>query len=535
MIIKKPFAFLIKNFKIIHVILFLFITFVVYRFNKIVSFFNAFNNGGEKVFENMASTYIGIGLFLALLLIIVFGILMSLLMQKKKKPVLFYILLCSYYIVILIAISIAYGTINSLAEGTITQQTARLYRDVYLIISFPSYYFLAISFIRGIGFDIKKFNFNKDLEELEIKSEDNEEFEFVLGTDTYKYKRKVRRTFREFKYYVLENKLLFTIIASVILGILAIGFILNTNLFNKRYKVGDASTAGNFKITLNNSYITQKDYNGKIINNNKKYLIVDLTLLNNGSTASINSENIFLSFGSNKAYNKPAIGDKFIDLGKAYTGNVIVNQKQERCILIFELNATTNYSKYILNILDQISIDDKGETTYKYIKYKIKPFKLDKESNTEEKQINEVMYLGETLFEKSSLNIKSAEIMTSFEYKYQVCKESDCKEYFDVEKASDSATQKLLVISYALDLKENLPIKYSALNNSLDKYIFGKFLKIKYLVNDKYQTFSTSIRINKNVENKMFIDIPKNVASSSGLQIVINPRNNYYYLNINNS
>ena len=43
---------------------------------------------------------------------------------------------------------------------------------------------------RATGFDIKKFDFAKDLEELDIETKDNEEFEVNLELETDKYQRK---------------------------------------------------------------------------------------------------------------------------------------------------------------------------------------------------------------------------------------------------------------------------------------------------------------------------------------------------------
>ncbi|MDD2505678.1 MAG: hypothetical protein PHF21_05395, partial [Bacilli bacterium] len=74
---------------------------------------------------------------------------------------------------------IALGVMNSIGEASLTQRSSLAYRDFFIILSLPQYYFLIMSIIRGIGFDVRKFNFTKDLEELEIKSEDDEEFEFV--------------------------------------------------------------------------------------------------------------------------------------------------------------------------------------------------------------------------------------------------------------------------------------------------------------------------------------------------------------------
>ena len=47
--------------------------------------------------------------------------------------------------------------------------------------------------IRGLGFDIKKFNFNKDVQELNLSQEDMEEVEVNVGIDTTNILRGVRK------------------------------------------------------------------------------------------------------------------------------------------------------------------------------------------------------------------------------------------------------------------------------------------------------------------------------------------------------
>ena len=60
--------------------------------------------------------------------------------------------------------------------------------------------------MRGLGFDIKKFNFQTDIKELEIESLDNEEFEFVLGDTSAKLARNSRKQIRRLRYFIVENK-----------------------------------------------------------------------------------------------------------------------------------------------------------------------------------------------------------------------------------------------------------------------------------------------------------------------------------------
>ena len=198
------------------------ILFIVLQYNKLNAFFNAYVSSPSA--GNQAGGIITALFVLAILVVVTFALLMFLLMKNKKKPTTLYLLTLAYYVLMLIAVIYAASLLSTLERTQLTQQAARAYRDIFLMISFPQYIFLILSAIRGVGFDVKKFNFGKDLQELEIDAKDNEEFEFVLGTDTYIYERKLRRTLREMKYYVLENKLILGGIFVAIAGVLLINW-----------------------------------------------------------------------------------------------------------------------------------------------------------------------------------------------------------------------------------------------------------------------------------------------------------------------
>ena len=158
MILKKPYAFLIKYFRIIHIGLALFIILSMNNFSKITKFFNSYVKNDNQIVANSFSRFNLIA-YIFIIIIIVFSLLMFILMKKKKKPALFYLAIFIYYIILLIAVIVADNTIKLLTETVLTQQASRIYRDIFLIVSLPQYYFLVTSIIRGVGFDIKKFFF----------------------------------------------------------------------------------------------------------------------------------------------------------------------------------------------------------------------------------------------------------------------------------------------------------------------------------------------------------------------------------------
>ena len=350
MVLKKPYAFLIKYFKIIHIICMAIITYNAYNFQKIVNFFSNYKSTSVSNILP-ASNYISIVFILSCILLISYFIMIFLLMQKKDKPSRYYLLGSIYYFILFIAIIYAYNTINELVEITIDQRTSRALRDIYLIFSLPNYYFLIMSFIRGLGFDIKKFNFNKDLVELEIKTEDSEEFEFILGNESYKIKRKIRRYLRELKYYILENKFILSIILGIIIIFIFISLFLNRTVINKIYHIGDTINTKNYTIKLNNAYITANDASGNIIKENKKYVILNATIRSNNNKALL-PEYIYISLGKHKISNfKTTLSDSFSDIGISYKNDKLTNEFANY-IFVFEVDKEQLSSTYNLNLFD---------------------------------------------------------------------------------------------------------------------------------------------------------------------------------------
>ncbi|MFA6777361.1 MAG: hypothetical protein WCR80_02785 [Bacilli bacterium] len=526
MILKKPYAFLIRYFKLIHIILSIIIIIIISLFRNITSFFSQYVKGSISGTIDLSSTYINSHIYILLILIIGFSLAMFLLMKKKEKPTILYITLFIYYLIMLIMIIFATSILKSIEVASLTQQSSRAYRDIFYIISLPQYYFLIMSIIRGIGFDVKKFNFTKDLQELEIRSEDNEEFEFVLGTDTFKYKRKIRRTFRELKYYILENKFIFTIIISVVLIIISVILMINFNLFNRTYKVGSSGKVGNFNYKLVSAYETKYDYKGNIISSGNKYLVLNMLITNMLSIPQeLNNTRFYLKAGDLSLYNMPSLRNSFIDIGKTYIGDNIPASSTNNYLFIFEISEEIDIKNYYLNILKNIETK-KGETIYNYVKFKINPQRYNTNINKEEIKINQTIYFGTTFFNNSNLNIINAEIKSSYEYKYEICNE-ECTEYYDIIAPSNPAEDSLLILDYNLEISDSIGINETIKS---DKAFFDKFLKLEYNYNNKNVIKNVNVKINKNIKNKVFIEIPKTAERSNLLNISLNTREGKYFL-----
>ena len=526
MVLKKPYAFLIKHFKVIHFILFAIILYITYRFNNISTFFANYVKNNYSVGVTIAQSYIPITIFLAVLIVIIFSTLMWLLMNNRKKPNKFYLFTGIYYLFLLITIIYAYNTINSLDTASLTQRASRALRDIYQILLFPNFYFLIISFIRGIGFDVKKFNFKEDLEELEIKSEDNEEFEFVLGKDSYKWKRKVRRSIREFKYYVLENKFFISIIVGVIAIIGLLTFALNVTLFKKSYHIGDTLNTDTFSYKLNNAYMTSYDLSGKIIKDDKKYIILDFTIKSLANFRAIKPEEFYLTKRKNVYNFKSSLSNSFRHIGISYKGDNI-STNAENYIFVFEVE-TKDKGNFTLNVFDTINYkNDIAE--YEFKTFKFKPTNIDSSYTNESKNVNDLLTFNNNIYGNTSLTIKNIKISNSFEYKYNSCDENNnCNLVNDIVIPADITKNNLLIIEYNLNLDKKAPISKTIANRNF----FNGILQATYKYQNKNYMVNLVPTTNGYIQNVFFADIPKNLQNVEDLNVNIKTRNENYAFSV---
>ena len=200
-------------------------------------------------------------------------------MRKKDKPLLIYILTIVEYSAVFVCFAYASSIIQVLQRNILDQKTIRLARDVVSFVLIGQWLFLIPYAIRAMGFDIKKFDFKRDLKELNLTDADNEEFELELGIDKEKINIKLRRKLRELKYYYKENKLYILIILFIVLAV-SVYSIVNSIEIVPKYKENEIVKLDNYyALKINNTYLLNKDNNGKKIKKNDDwFLVVNFTI-----------------------------------------------------------------------------------------------------------------------------------------------------------------------------------------------------------------------------------------------------------------
>ena len=526
MILKKPYAFLIKSFRLIHLILAVMIGFLLYKTYNIYTFFNRFVNNIYSALDALPSEYISVFMFLITVIIVSFSLAMYLLMKQKKKPKFFYVFTCSYYLIYFFVIIYYFSVFKSMDTKTLSIFNAMVLRDISLILLLPQIPLFVVSLIRGVGFDIRKFNFSKDLRELDLSEKDSEEFEFVMGIDSYVYLRYFRKRIRELRYYVLENKFIFSILFGLLGGIFLIIIIANYTIFNRSYKVNQSFIANNMRIQVNNSYLTNLDFGGNVIEKDKNFLVVNLTFTNNSGTSTVlDLTNYVLQTKSGKIYPTLDYNKYFVDLGAGYSKERIVAGTTSNYILVYELkNKEDLKDKYKLDVINSVEYRAGSLNTNKK-RIGLKPEKSFKIKNVGTYKLKDKVELDKSVLNDSDFTLNEYENKSTFTYNYEACIRSNCTEMVDVINADATNNSTLVILKGVLEISNDTAF---AKNRKYSSSFFDAFVKVKYddkLSNVKDVT-PTSLK------DEYVLEVNKDVENASKVDVLVIVRDKKYTINI---
>ena len=178
MILKKPYAFFIKNFKLFHLIIFVLSAILLYRTSLIYDFLREYNKTTPNLIgKELTSSLFSPWLYILIAIIIVVNILLIFILSKKDKPYLYYIINIVLYTAVLMMYISTNGVISDMEHMLVEAKATLAVRDISNIARMLQTVSVVFYLIRATGFDIKKFDFVRDLQGLDISEEDSEEIE----------------------------------------------------------------------------------------------------------------------------------------------------------------------------------------------------------------------------------------------------------------------------------------------------------------------------------------------------------------------
>lgn len=526
MILRKPYALLIKNFKKIHFVLAVLVTFILFKCNEILTFFKEYiAHGSYAHVGDLASQYIGEYLYIAIILVVVITIVVFVLMVQKKKPTLLYFVSIVFYIALLIYLLKVNERMVALDVSTISPASLRIYRDITLISVMAQYVFIAILFVRTVGFDIKKFNFGEDLQQLNIESSDNEEFELTVGIDTARITRGIRRQQRELKYFFIENFFVISIIVGMVVISVGLGLYLNYGVINRIYPENSKLAVNGLVLKVNSSYYTHNNYIGENISSkNEIYVIVNLYVQNNGTTNRALNFNGINLLTSGVSYS-PVLSRyvSFSDLGIGYNKQMIKTGTSNNYIFVFEVDESKLDTKNLMFRYTDNSYISGGGTSAKYNRFKLSPISLDKGESIGTAKLGDKLWFGQSILKDTSLSIDSIEIANKFTYKYNFCIDGSCS---DIDKLVMADLDGILIHftdTYALDQS----LSYMGINKAGE--LVKHFGKIKYTIDNRdYTEVIMDYTPSNYAGTDAYIKVPSSVSLAQKIELILNVRSKIY-------
>ena len=478
MIIRKPYAFLIKYFKVIHILMFIVFGYYIFALQDIKDYFsNAVITNNYVSIGN--ESYFGVLYILFAILLLGASIAILFLMRQKKKPYLYYIGTGGYAFLLIVMELLFNSYFAEIAKtGTAVASTVVLYRDFAVVMYYLAFVFVIFSFIRGFGFDIKKFSLD-------------------LNIDKDKIVNKARKYKREWGYIYEDNKVLLKRIGIVLVAIIAIYLIATSNLFKKTYQMGAFIDAGRFGIRIDKVILTNKDAYQEVRERN--YAAVQFTIKTGGDGTYFDNSFLRLKVNDEYYFATTKINSVMDDIGKLYTFEKLAGGSEFNYVLLFDYDKNINPNKVGLEVFLDGSYHDVN------IKYTIQDKKGYKEKEAK---------LGESIDVLGGLAINSFTIhggTTEYRYTEKGCQEN-CREF--TKRVQPNLNEKLLELNVKYesnDTNNKLLDYYVSLEYEKDgKTYYNKAKKMKlldYVTLDDGQRLYYSINSDLPLANKKYLVI----------------------------
>lgn len=427
MILRKPYAFLAKHFKKIHIILTILVAYLVYRTNLLLQFFNECVTVEQNMIgQDLTGRLFNVFMFIIPFLWILLSVIILSLMVTKKKPITFYIINIVMAIVILVLYTYSNNVVLTMQTRLVDIRILRALRDIMTFVFFAQFLVTCMVAVRATGFDIKKFNFVEDLAGIQVEEQDREEFEVNLEVDTDKTKRDFKRNLRYAKYVYVENMYLINAILGLVVTITCFVIFMNIFVYNKTYKTGESFSIAGFNMKIENAYIVTKDSKrNKITEDGKSLIVLDLAVrktINRFRT--LDKASAILYLGDHKFYPNETYRDKLSDLGKVYSKEEITKDVNDY-LLVYEVPTGYLNKKMSFEYADKNTIGI-GIKLQK-VKVKLKAKSLETEEKTIEIKKENDIQLKESILKDSTLRINSVDINSKFLHVYDFCpRKNEC-------------------------------------------------------------------------------------------------------------
>ena len=282
---------------------------------------------------------------------------------------------------------------------------------------------------------------------------------------------------------------------------------------SKIYEIGEKFTIDNVVISVNNSYMTDKNYNGEVITSEYEYVILDLSVKSILDNQRLNLGNMYLSINGKKYFAITTNTNNFIDLGKVYSNQVLSKEDFDKYLIVFKVlksdvetqiklvvNSSINSGKYEQVNIGKLVNDSVGDT-------KIYGFDDELTFDTE--------YL------KGYLNISGIELSHEFHENYSYCYKENCDIYDYYVVASSLKNYNTTLIK--------LDASFESENTDFTQFIKNYGI-IRY-GNDESQKYSQIEMVESKTDN-YYLEVNSDINNASNIYLDLNLRNNKYTIKL---
>ncbi len=513
MIVRKPYAFLIKNFKKIHIFMFILCAYIYYKTVSLSSFIREFMDlFSYDSYNEPISKYTGFLPIFCILLLIASSVALIILLKHKNKPWKMYLILAAEYTALLIAFAFTTSYFNSYS-GSLETTGIRALRDIVFILTIPQYAVFIILGIRILGVDLNKFDFKSDSEYLELSDSDREEVEISLNLDKDSVKRTYRKLKRNLGYFYKEHRLVINIVILLLVAVIAYKSYVYIFITNKSYKQGDIINTNGYSLKINNSYYTDKDYKGDIVETNNSFVILDVTIKNNAKKRKVNFNRFHIM---NRTYNHSPTNKTyetaFKDLGTTIEDLTLSSGEEKTLLLIYKVSAKEELDKFVL-YYQELNGNDKHLR-----KIKLKLNNLSKINQEKPVELGDVMTIDTPTMDEEFI-FDEITITDTVSYGRKVCDNDSCqvKEY----QTSPVKGYKILKIEFSSN-------DFSG-KDMID--FLSDYGKISYIDNSKTRK---GLKIKNALDTLnyygkyVYLKVPDNLATANEIKLIITARNNQY-------
>lgn len=537
MIIRNPYNFVSKHYKIINLILLLPMLYLLFKFGDIAEFFRDFVKAGYSTPEtNFADSYVtGLAFLVPFLMLIITGTLYIICATKKKK-VIYYLASAFYYAILLLAALLFRSTMESIQRVAIDETFANFVRDCANLSVYPMYVLMVIGASKGLGFNFRTLRFDNNAD-LQIKEDDDENIELRIGSEDNSLKKNLVHLIRELKYYILENKFVFTCL-SVVAGIgIVVMLFLNFQVYNKTYTVNQAFSMDNFTLSLKDSYITNVDYRGNEFEDGKYYLAVKIGIENRGKAAAIESSNFRIFAGNDELYPSYDRSAMFVDVGKPYTGQEIPRTDEEHpgeeFVFVYALTEKQVRSSYQMRILNGLTHKE-GKLITRYKKINIKPTNITKLETMDPISSNKELSLKGSMLGDTKYQLNSLKVVTDYRYEIETCTNNVCSKTSDIVTPSNGGY--LVVIEDDITWDEN--ISYYK-NSNTDFYEDYAMLSYQYNIfsgvnsgDNNYHVTALKNKTPKGLKDVKVYEVSSTMNKAIKINLLLRIRNRVYTIEV---